>query len=226
MACHLAILLKPYVDMVLDGRKTMESRLTRHPLPPFRCIEPGERIYIKISGGPIAATALAGEVRFFEGMTPRDVQAIRRDHNDGIRGDAGYWQRKKWSRYATLVHLRDVQPASDGPRVRSQGMAWFVLDESAVPPPPPRGFAITLTDAACRNRYVRPPHDFAHDGPFDLILPDGQSVRTELTRGMIRWRGWGPYFQQAAVRRGHRLWLEPTGPAQFRVRFEQPGDQP
>jgi hypothetical protein len=221
MATHLAILLKPYVEMILDGRKTMESRLTRTPLPPYRMIEPGDRIFIKISSGPIAATALADKVRFYNDMTPRDVQTLRKRHDQDICGNDEYWAMKRDSRYATLVRLRDVQATSEGPRVHSTGRAWFVVDERTWPAPR-QGKAtcidIDLTEAACRNRYVRPPREsFAEAGPFTLLLPDGQKVQTDLYRGMIRWRGWGPYFAAQGVAAGGRVQLEPVAPHTYRV---------
>ena len=33
MPVHIAILMRPYLKLILEGRKTVESRLTKGPLP-------------------------------------------------------------------------------------------------------------------------------------------------------------------------------------------------
>ena len=108
---HVAILLKPYLDLILQGKKTVESRLTKDARDPFENIEPGERIYFKQSSGPFMATAIADHVLFESNLTPKRINEIRRDYNDQICGETSYWNWKRGSRYCTLIWLRDVSGA-------------------------------------------------------------------------------------------------------------------
>lgn len=128
---HVAILVKPYLDLILSGEKTVESRLTKTARTPFERIAAGERIYFKQSSGRFRATALASAVHLFSDLSPRQVGAIRREWNGRIRGDAQFWQWKRDSRYATLIELEAVEPIEFGPRVNPQrGVAWLTLDDS------------------------------------------------------------------------------------------------
>ena len=128
---HVAILLKPYLELILDGRKTVELRLTRTRRVPFRAIEPGDRIYLKQSGGPFRATAIVRRVDFHDDLTPRRIQALQREFNHAIRGGADYWRSKRDARYATLVWLADVESIEFGPKMRPHhGAAWQVLPDS------------------------------------------------------------------------------------------------
>lgn len=131
MPVHVAILRGPYLSAILEGRKTIESRLTRGPLAPYRQIETGQAIYLKQSCGPILGTAVAGRVMFFDELAPADVRRIRRDFGKLIGGDDDYWKAKAQSRYATLVWLQKVKPITQDtliPNVpRSHGVAWWVL---------------------------------------------------------------------------------------------------
>ena len=125
---HIAVLMRPYVELILSGEKTVECRLTKHARPPFNGVEPGDRIYFKESAGPWRLTAIIEQALFEPDLTPKRIREIRRDYNDVIRGDAQYWQWKKDARYLTLIWLRDIEPISTGPGVRPlQGAAWLTL---------------------------------------------------------------------------------------------------
>jgi len=127
---HVAVLLKPYLDMVLAGSKTVECRLTRQACAPFQAIEPGERIYFKQSAGPYGATAIAEQVLFEENLTISRVRELYRSYNHLIRGEREYWMRKKHSRFCTLIWLADLQTVDAGPEIPNlQGRAWLTLDE-------------------------------------------------------------------------------------------------
>src|SRR5690606_5364590 len=101
--------LRPYIRMMLDGRKTVESRLTRMNRAPFRAIEAGDRIYFKASSGPFMATAVADAVAFYDELNPAAIAKLKQRYNDRVCGDDAYWQWKRTSRYATFVELREVQ---------------------------------------------------------------------------------------------------------------------
>ncbi len=129
---HIAILHKRYLDAILSGDKTIESRLSRIRTEPFGRVKAGERIYFKQSSGPFRATAIVRSVKSYDDLTPARVRTMRRDHNDGILGDGPYWSAKSRATCATLMWLDEVEPIEFGPDlsgVQSPGSrrAWFVL---------------------------------------------------------------------------------------------------
>lgn len=155
MATHVAILQPRYLDLILQGSKTVESRLTRRRLPPYGQIQQGDWIFFKQSSGPYAAWAVAGEVCFYHHLTARGVAQLKAQWNPLVRGDDGYWQRKSDSRYATMITLQHVQAVKTGPQIPpSRGPAWFVIDDPGASPRLDM-FDVTLTHGAIRNRYIR-----------------------------------------------------------------------
>lgn len=244
---HVAVLLKPYLDMILSGKKTVECRLTRQARDPFENIEPGERIYFKQSAGPYAATAVAEHVIFENDLTPKRVSEIKRDYNDLICGDAAFWNWKRDSKFCTLVWLRDVQPTDNGPAIRPlQGVAWLTLEEDPawrrVEPQKVNAdkmlfsggtFSIEVTPGNLRNNslYVTKVVDrfprWAVGGknrnaaakPMTLILHDGPTVQTDVVgpRNLLRTRVWGKWFRTHGVKQGDRVVFTPVDDATYLV---------
>jgi hypothetical protein len=229
---HVAILLPRYIDLILRGRKTIESRLTLRPLPPFAAVGTGDVIHFKASGGPYRAVARAGRVWCFDGRTPAAVQRLRRRFDRRVCGDADYWHTKRDSRYATFIELRNVNATDQGPRLApSRGPAWFVLDHAGHDIASQTPVA-TLTAAAIRNAYVRVPRPGRDGGSFpadahardsrpgrsiELLLPDGDIISTDIVRGMLRWRGWASLFRARDVAAGDQVCFEALGRRRYRV---------
>ncbi len=127
---HVAILYEKYLRAILEGRKTIEMRLTLTNRAPFEAIEAGERLYLKRSGGPFRATAIADHVMFVRDLCPSDIARIRRDYNEWIGADGEAWNARRHARYASLIWLRDVEPIRFGPRMKPHhGVAWQCLPE-------------------------------------------------------------------------------------------------
>jgi ASC-1-like (ASCH) protein len=127
---HLAILHGRYIDAILLGEKTIESRLSRTRRAPFGLVRKGDVIFFKQSGGPVRARAIAKAVCTFSALTPEGVEALRDRYNAEIGGDDTYWHVKRDAKFATLIWLDDAMPFA-GPRdalnvPSSSGHAWFV----------------------------------------------------------------------------------------------------
>lgn len=216
---HLAILKPAYLHAILAGTKTIESRLTKTRQPPHGRVTPGERLFLKASGGPFMATAVAGEVRSFDALTPKRIERIYERYNKQIGGDGTYWRARRDSRFITLIRLTEVEPIAVGPSYKPAYMkAWYVLDESLSPV---RDWVITA--GALRNRYACLPlgnSSSTRPGtPITLLLPGNEAVRTDLARGrMLRWRGWGSVYERAGARAGDLLRFVSLGRGRYSVR--------
>jgi len=214
MAIHVAILKPAYVRLILDGVKTVESRLYRTPMPPIGAAHVGERVYVKQSAGPFRAVARIAAVKEYHDLTPDKVAALAARYNRAVCGDANYWRSKRDARYATFIRLTDVQPTNTGPMYAKSMRAWHVIDET-----PSQSLDYVLTRGGLRNRYARWPGNTG-SRRFTLLLPDGVRIDTDLTKGrMFRWRGWGSYYQAHAMRPGDRVRLVALGQDRFRVQF-------
>src|SRR5580692_1379944 len=63
---HLAVFIEPYLQYVLEGKKTVESRFGIQRRPPFGHVREGDILLLKRSGGPITGVCLVGQVWFYQ----------------------------------------------------------------------------------------------------------------------------------------------------------------
>ncbi|MFB0555882.1 MAG: ASCH domain-containing protein [Phycisphaerae bacterium] len=126
---HLVILKKPYLDAILDGRKQIESRFTRTKRPAFGRVLAGDKLFLKLSSGPVCATATVAAVKNFENLTPGQTIEIKQRYNNYIKGSDEYWLSKMNCRFGFLVWLTDVKPIEPVRINKKDWRAWVVLTE-------------------------------------------------------------------------------------------------
>jgi hypothetical protein len=130
---HLAVMTGHYLDRLLDGTKTIESRFTRNRVAPFERVTDGDVIFFKPSPGPITAAGLAGVVHHLDlGAVPLDQVADR--YAAAIApSDASFWADRAAARYATLVTMLDVVKTVPVPVRKRDRRGWVVLGQPPVP---------------------------------------------------------------------------------------------
>ncbi len=126
---HLVILKKPYLDAILEGRKQIESRFTRTKRPAFGRVLAGDKLFLKLSSGPVCAKAIVAAVKNFENLTPGQIIEIKQRYNHYIKGSDEYWAGKMNCRFGFLVWLRDVKPIEPVRIRKKDWRAWVVLTE-------------------------------------------------------------------------------------------------
>jgi ASC-1-like (ASCH) protein len=126
---HLVILKKPYIDAILEGRKTVESRLTMTRRAYWRRILYGDRLFLKQSSGPVVATATVTKVRYYENLTEKQIGQIKSRYNQHISADDGYWRSRSRCRWGALVWLGDVKCIEPVWVKKKDWRAWVVLSE-------------------------------------------------------------------------------------------------
>ncbi len=106
---HLAILRKPYLDLIVMGLKRLEFRLTRVCQPPFGKAAPGETVYLKQSGGPYRARAVIEAALFVQLGDHWPLERLREQFQPQIQANDEFWELKADARYASLLWLTDVE---------------------------------------------------------------------------------------------------------------------
>jgi len=140
---HLVFLKKPYLDMILEGRKRVELRLYKSKHPAFGRVFAGDKLFLKISSGPVCATATVKAVRSFENLTPERIMGLKQRYNHGIGGDDEHWHNKMDSKYCLLVWLKGVKAIEPVRIQKKDWRAWVLLTEK-------KDFGL-LKNAAIRN---------------------------------------------------------------------------
>ena len=126
---HLVILKKPYLDAIIEGRKQIESRFTRTKHPAFGGVLAGDKLFLKVSSGPVCGKATVEAVKNFENLTPGQIIEIKRRYNKYIKGSDEYWDSKMDSRFGFLVWLTDIKPIEPVRIRKKDWRAWVVLTE-------------------------------------------------------------------------------------------------
>jgi len=140
---HLVILKKPYLDMILEGRKRIELRLYKTKHPAFGRVFAGDKLFLKISSGPVCATATVEAVKNFENLTPGGILDLKRRYNHDIGGGDEHWQSRMDCKYCLLVWLKDVKTIEPVRISKKDWRAWVILTEK-------KHFGL-LKNAAIRN---------------------------------------------------------------------------
>lgn len=128
MTVHLAIFRQPYLDLLLSGEKTADVRLGKTRLAPFRQVEAGDTVLLKLTSGPVLGRATVDEVHFFSDLTPEAIDALRSRYNSQLCFTDDFWKQYRHARYGTLISLREVkrvQPIHIWSKGRS---GWRVLN--------------------------------------------------------------------------------------------------
>lgn len=134
---HIAILHPYFLERILAGGKTMESRWLANRSAPWGKVRAGDMIYLKPSGGPVVAKALAGAVQEFSDLTPERVRALIREHKEAL-GVAHDWERllarverKRYCVLVTLTGITEVTPFPISKRGFGNQAAWLTVPEVA-----------------------------------------------------------------------------------------------
>lgn len=105
---HLAIMVEPYLSLLLQGEKTMESRFSQKKIEPFHRVSKGDIIILKKSGGDIVGVFEAKDVHYFELKSKEDIKVIRNKYNEQLCCSDEFWNSKMKSHYATLIDVGQI----------------------------------------------------------------------------------------------------------------------
>lgn len=126
---HLVILKKPYLDAILDGRKRVESRFSKSNFYTLVGVTPGDKLFLKISSGPVCGIAKVEAVKSFENLTPEKISEIKQQYNHLVGGSDKYWENKADCKFGFLVWLKDVRAIKPVRIHKTDWRAWVVLTE-------------------------------------------------------------------------------------------------
>ena len=137
MKHHLAILTPGWIELILDGSKTIESRFTKVRCAPFRKVHAGDTVYMKESGGLVKGMFTVAKVETFENLTHAQIcDLFYKEYREQIFSSlSASMQRppEKWltAKHATLIHVENpVKFDKPFAYPKKDPRAWVVLEES------------------------------------------------------------------------------------------------
>ena len=124
---HLAVLVEPYLQMILDGEKTVESRFAKVKCPPHGVIRKGDTVLLKRSGGPVVGVFRVGAVWSYE-IDEDSWDEIQLKFGKAIcpQGD-GFWTERRRARFATLIKVHAVTSFDPVEWPKRDRRGWVVL---------------------------------------------------------------------------------------------------
>ena len=132
MKHHLAILSPGWIELILDGSKTIESRFTKVRCAPFGKVNEGDGVCLKESGGLVKGAFRVGKVETFENISENDIWRIHTKYCKDIFVDSFFFHPpQKWfeSKHATLIHIAEVNRFHPPFALKKRDpRAWVVYD--------------------------------------------------------------------------------------------------
>jgi hypothetical protein len=129
---HLVILRPPYLDLILSGDKTVESRLSRRRHPAAtRCLS-GDVLYLKRTGGDIEGRATVAHIDVYADLDPAALRHLAAEWAGRVAAtepDDWYQRIKRDARHAVFLRLTRVErfhiPRQSLPRRLAWASAWI-----------------------------------------------------------------------------------------------------
>ena len=106
---HLAIMTHGYIEKILSGMKTIESRFSANRIAPYGKISKGDIVYLQETGKKVTASFNVCDVLYFSNLSPETISDIKQQYGKEICADDEFWEKKQNSRYATLIFISDPQ---------------------------------------------------------------------------------------------------------------------
>lgn len=128
---HLAILKKKWLERILSGEKTIESRWYKQKRTPYHNIAKGDIIYLKETGKPVTAKATVQEVLFFDALTEEKLRDILQIYGKQINMALDAIPQLVDKKYCTLVVLQNVekiQPFAINKQGYGTQAAWITVE--------------------------------------------------------------------------------------------------
>lgn len=129
-ALHLGVFVEPYLQFILEGKKTVESRFATRRFAPYNQVEKGDVLLLKQSCGPIVGICQITHCWFYQ-LDPESWETIQRDFTQVLCAqDPDFWQQRQAACYATLMRIQFVKAIEPIPFAKRDRRGWVILKSS------------------------------------------------------------------------------------------------
>jgi len=123
---HVAVMIEPYLQACLQGKKTIESRFSRRKIPPYGQVMSGDVILLKRSGGPIVGVCAVSDAWFYE-LDPISWNTIRTEYLTEIYANNDFLVGHENAVYATLMRIQNARSIKPFDFAKRDMRGWVIL---------------------------------------------------------------------------------------------------
>ena len=126
---HLAIFNEPFLSLLVNGTKTIESRFSMNKVSPYDKVFNGDIVFIKKSGGPITGYFIVRKTHFYTPLTLKERAEIKKRFSKGICSNAvsDFWSSRSSKKYISLLETSSVKKIPPVSISKKDRMAWVVI---------------------------------------------------------------------------------------------------
>jgi hypothetical protein len=129
---HLAIFVEPYLSLVLDGRKTIESRFGVNMCAPHGRVSPNDLLLLKRVSGPVIGVCKVDKTWFFDLRTSELDRVRERFSRQLCAEDPAFWLARAHTSFATLMKVDCVTPLEPIAVQKRDRRGWVVVREPSL----------------------------------------------------------------------------------------------
>ena len=128
---HLAVFAEPFLSLILNGKKTIESRFSKNNISPFNKINRGDLVVLKKSGGNITGVFQSGKILNQRNLNSNLLNDLESKYGEKICSgiDPDFWKDRKDKNYATLIWVNKFKSISPFRINKKDRRGWVVLNE-------------------------------------------------------------------------------------------------
>lgn len=122
---HLAVMIEPFLDYLLSGVKTIESRFSKYQIAPYERASPGDLVFLK--AGPVVGVFTISSVSFIP-LAGDALRSIRDQYARAICAeDEEFWVARADRRFASLLEVADVRKLPPVSISKRDKRGWITL---------------------------------------------------------------------------------------------------
>lgn len=126
---HLAIFNEPFLSLLLNGKKKIESRFSVNKITPFMRVAKGDLVFVQESGGMVVGVFIVGEVEYVQNVRSTTLKEIESNYADLICSayDKDFWTFRKNSKYISLIEVKKVKRINPFKSEKNDRTGWSTI---------------------------------------------------------------------------------------------------
>ena len=126
---HLAVFVEPYLQYILEGKKTVESRFGVTRRVPYERVREGDVVLLKKSGGAVYGICELGQVWSYR-LDPTSWKEIKECFSAVLcLSEDTFWKEKEKASFATLMRIRNTRAFKPISITKRDRRGWVLIKE-------------------------------------------------------------------------------------------------